>query len=195
MPEKGEKSCDVSAESGFRETKRRVCVRLCPSNYYSDITQCKWNFKVFLSCVSCCLIPAGTWRRNNVGLASMRRDDVASTSLRRYFDVMCPLGWNRNDSSFYGETGELSIVRVIVILCYMNWAAGECEFISIWWMDRWLAILVHFLRYFSHIRTVVRSKWTDVYMGTPFTVVKLLCNAIDATPWRWIDVICNVAPM
>ena len=30
--------------------------------------------------------------KNDVILTSMRHDDVASTSVRRYFDVMCPLG-------------------------------------------------------------------------------------------------------
>ena len=36
--------------------------------------------------------PAGTWRRNDVVLTSMRRNYVASTSIRRHCDVMCLLG-------------------------------------------------------------------------------------------------------
>ena len=36
--------------------------------------------------------PAGTCRRNDVILTSMRHHHVASTSVRRHFDVMCPLG-------------------------------------------------------------------------------------------------------
>ena len=32
------------------------------------------------------------WRCNGVAWTSMRRTDVASTSMRRHFDVMCPLG-------------------------------------------------------------------------------------------------------
>ena len=37
-------------------------------------------------------LPAGTWRRNDVMLASMRREDVASTLVWRRYNVMCPLG-------------------------------------------------------------------------------------------------------
>ena len=36
--------------------------------------------------------PGGTWRRNDVVLTSVRRRHVASTSVRRYFGVMCLLG-------------------------------------------------------------------------------------------------------
>ena len=36
--------------------------------------------------------PAGTQRRNDVVLTSMRRKDVTSTSIRRHVDVMCLLG-------------------------------------------------------------------------------------------------------
>ena len=36
--------------------------------------------------------PAGIWCQNDVVLTSMRRDDVASTLIRRNFFVMCPLG-------------------------------------------------------------------------------------------------------
>ena len=35
------------------------------------------------------LYQAATWRRNDVVLTSMRRDEVASTSVQRYYDVMC----------------------------------------------------------------------------------------------------------
>ena len=36
------------------------------------------------------LYPAGTCRRKNVELTSIRRNDYASTSVRRHSDVMCP---------------------------------------------------------------------------------------------------------
>ena len=36
--------------------------------------------------------PAETWRRNDVALTTMRRDYVASTSVCRHFDAMCPVG-------------------------------------------------------------------------------------------------------
>ena len=39
-------------------------------------------------------IPAGTRRQNDVVLTSMRRDDVASTSVRRHFGTICPLGYH-----------------------------------------------------------------------------------------------------
>ena len=38
------------------------------------------------------LIPAGIWCQNDVVLTSMRRDDVASTLIRRHFHTKCPLG-------------------------------------------------------------------------------------------------------
>ena len=37
-------------------------------------------------------IPAGTRRRNDVVLATMRCNDAASTSIRRYFNGVLPLG-------------------------------------------------------------------------------------------------------
>ena len=36
--------------------------------------------------------PAGTQYQNDVVSSSMRRDHVASTSIRRHFNVVCPLG-------------------------------------------------------------------------------------------------------
>ena len=36
--------------------------------------------------------PAGIWCQNDVVLTSMRRDDVASTLIRRHFHTKCPLG-------------------------------------------------------------------------------------------------------
>ena len=38
-------------------------------------------------------IPAGIWCHNDVILTSMRRDDVASTLIRRHFHTKCPLGY------------------------------------------------------------------------------------------------------
>ena len=38
------------------------------------------------------LHPAGIWCENDVGSTSMRRDDVASTLIRRHFGTKCPLG-------------------------------------------------------------------------------------------------------
>ena len=40
----------------------------------------------------CGTVQAGTPRLNDVVLTSMRRDDVASMSVRRHFDVECLLG-------------------------------------------------------------------------------------------------------
>ena len=36
--------------------------------------------------------PMGTLRKNDVVLTSMRREDVASMSIRRHFGTICPLG-------------------------------------------------------------------------------------------------------
>ena len=36
--------------------------------------------------------PAGIWCKNDVVLTLMRRDDVASTLIRRHFRTKCPLG-------------------------------------------------------------------------------------------------------
>ena len=38
------------------------------------------------------VIPVGIWCQNDVVITSMRRDDVASTFIRRHFYVECPLG-------------------------------------------------------------------------------------------------------
>ena len=38
------------------------------------------------------MFPAGTWRKNDVVLTSMRHDYVASMSIRRHFGTKCPLG-------------------------------------------------------------------------------------------------------
>ena len=47
---------------------------------------------VFIAFVSSSF-PADTRRKNDVVLTSMRRDYVASTSIRRYFGTKCPLGF------------------------------------------------------------------------------------------------------
>ena len=36
--------------------------------------------------------PADTLRKNDVILTSMRRDDVASTMIRRHYGTKCPIG-------------------------------------------------------------------------------------------------------
>ena len=36
--------------------------------------------------------PAGTWRKNDIILMSMRRDDIASKLIQRHFGTTCPLG-------------------------------------------------------------------------------------------------------
>ena len=36
--------------------------------------------------------PAGTCRKNDAVVTSIRRDDVVSTSIRRHFGNICPLG-------------------------------------------------------------------------------------------------------
>ena len=38
------------------------------------------------------MYPAGIWCKNDVVLTLMRRDDVASTLIRRHFRTKCPLG-------------------------------------------------------------------------------------------------------
>ena len=44
---------------------------------------------IFISVVD---YPAGTQYQNDVVSTSMRRDHVASTLIRRHFNVVCPLG-------------------------------------------------------------------------------------------------------
>ena len=50
--------------------------------------------------LSCGMYSAGTWRKNDVVLTSMRRDYVASTSIRRHFGTKSPLG---RDESYNAE--------------------------------------------------------------------------------------------
>ena len=49
-----------------------------------------------IQCLTCLgyvqTITAGIWCENDVVLTSMRRDDVASTLIRRHFLTKCPLG-------------------------------------------------------------------------------------------------------
>ena len=52
--------------------------------------------------------PAGILRRNNVLLTSMRSNDVPLTSLRRHYDVMCPLG--NISTSYFIELNPLMIL-------------------------------------------------------------------------------------
>ena len=52
--------------------------------YQENETQMMWFGKEH--------IPAGTCRRSDVVLMSMRRHHVISTSVRRYFDLICLLG-------------------------------------------------------------------------------------------------------
>ena len=55
--------------------------------------------------------PAGTWRKNDVVLTSMRRDYVASTSIRRHFGTKCPL----EDKSFPMVDGILLLTVLVFI--------------------------------------------------------------------------------
>ena len=56
--------------------------------------------EVNVSChISLRIFPAGTWRRNDDKLTSMRRQYVASTSVRRRYDVMCQLRFDISDKT------------------------------------------------------------------------------------------------
>ena len=64
-------------------------------NYSVGVSECQDNgtwSDAWRPCREQGIFPAGTWRRNDVVLTSMRRDYIASASVRRHFDVMCPLG-------------------------------------------------------------------------------------------------------
>ena len=55
------------------------------------------------------LTPAGTWRRNDVMLTSMRRKDVALTLIWRHFDVMSPLEHIQKRDIFLNNTERQTI--------------------------------------------------------------------------------------
>ena len=59
----------------------------------------------------------GIWCQNDVVLTSMRRDDVASTSIQRHFDTKCPLGGHDVQSVTLIQTlSLLSFILTIVIV-------------------------------------------------------------------------------
>ena len=62
-----------------------ACKEAIPSASFRRITVVKKKHK------KNSLFPAGTLRRNDVVLTSVRRLYVASTSIQRHFDVVCPL--------------------------------------------------------------------------------------------------------
>ena len=55
-------------------------------SHISPVNTNRWNNVVVAS------YPAGIWCKNDVVLTLMRRDDVASTLIRRHFRTKCPLG-------------------------------------------------------------------------------------------------------
>ena len=76
-------SVDLARFMGYLELKILVsgdCDTLIHCTY-----QCSF---VYIS-----RFPAGIWCENDVGSTSMRRDDVASTLIRRHFGTKCPLGY------------------------------------------------------------------------------------------------------
>ena len=68
----------------------------------------------------CIMLPVGTQDKNDAVLTSMRRDDVASTSIRRHFDTICSLGF------FHGEMccGSHN-VELIVSILLDKFSSGE----------------------------------------------------------------------
>ena len=72
----------------YRMWEQKICYKSIPFSIYHlwflvNLRNGRWR--------DC---PAGTWRKNDVVLTSMRRDYVASTSIRRHFGTKCPTGWS-----------------------------------------------------------------------------------------------------
>ena len=65
-------------------------------------------------------VPVGIWCQNDVVSTSMRRDDVASTLIRRHFYVMCPLGSYQIHAIFLCRASQY----VIVIQRYVRLCEG-----------------------------------------------------------------------
>ena len=72
----------------------------------------------FLHRVCCRTCLASTQRRNTVVRTSMRRDDIASTSKRRHFDVICALG-----VTFHNV---IAFFPVLVLLLLVWLGLGSC---------------------------------------------------------------------
>ena len=69
-----------------------VCSLFFPFTRGSSLKEKNWHsFHLSAETIFGRNSPAGTWRLNDALLTSMRRDDVASTSVRHQFDVMWPL--------------------------------------------------------------------------------------------------------
>ena len=58
--------------------------------------------------------PAGTQHQNDVASTSMRRDHVASTLIRRHFNVMCPLGMYFQTCASRENADQLSHSRSLI---------------------------------------------------------------------------------
>ena len=62
-------------------------------NLIENGTYCICYYSVLYTLLTASVLnPAGIWCQNDVVLTSMRRDDVASTLIRRHFHTKCPLG-------------------------------------------------------------------------------------------------------
>ena len=60
--------------------------------------------------------PAGIWCQNDVELTSMRRDDVASTLIRRHFGTKCPLGSYESAEQLRTRQHSVTISKRIFLL-------------------------------------------------------------------------------
>ena len=89
---------------------------------------------------------AGTWHENEVVLTSMRRDDVASTLIRRHFGTKCPLGrCFMGEGSFQVLSSSKSLLwvgcssqsRNINSLSTRDKNSWICKQPTSWWGDSW----------------------------------------------------------
>ena len=100
------------------------------------------------SSVSSNIPPVGTWCRNDVEPTSMRRNDVASMSVRRHFDVIYPLGryivlYLQLSSEFYSPQ---------ILTSQPHFATAEDPLLSLYFESR-RRITRHFTIFCTCIRT------------------------------------------
>ena len=98
----------------------RISRSISESPLEFEITRvdCIRNLRLYTFAIFVGVFPAGTQHQNDVLSTSMRRDHVASTLIRRHFNVVCPLGlysiwkpWSTAEVPIYSWIQSLPVTR------------------------------------------------------------------------------------
>ena len=89
--------------------------------------------------------PAGICHKNGVVLTSMRRDDVASTSILCHFGTKCPLGNFKNKFQLHVNYSELEIsqYRYLKVPSYIKKYSLNISLIVLHFNSCYIKLLLH----------------------------------------------------